>query len=260
MMMKRFLFYISVLSVILVSCPALWAGSEEGPAIEPKADKILKQMSEYLRGAKQFTYHVESGIDQVLDNGQKLMYTATIDVSVRRPDRLQVDVQGDLKDIRFWYDGKSATLYDINKNLYATAKTPAKIDDALEDIGRRFDATLPVADFVLKDAYAALTANVQSGFYVGLHDINEVMCHHLAFRQEEIDWQIWIEDGRMLVPRLLVITYKQVEGSPQYVAALRDWDLSPRLPESFFTFMPPEGAEQIEFLPAESPVIPEKNK
>jgi hypothetical protein len=46
MIMKRLLFYISILFVILVSCPALWAGSEEGPAVEAKADKNMKQMSE----------------------------------------------------------------------------------------------------------------------------------------------------------------------------------------------------------------------
>jgi hypothetical protein len=36
---------------------------------------------------------------------------------------------------------------------------------------------------------------VQSGTYVGLHNVGKVKCHHLAFRQRMLDWQIWIEAG-----------------------------------------------------------------
>jgi hypothetical protein len=251
MRMNRFLFSVLVLCVLLMSYPALADDSGDSPGIEPKADEILKQMSEYLGGVEQFTYHADAIIDETLEGERKLLYTAAIDVSVRRPDRLRVDMEGDLKDIRFWYDGKSATLLGQGVNLYATVETPPQIDAALEHIGVRYGATLPVVDFALSDPYAALTANVQSGEYVGLHNVYGVKCHHLAFTQEDIDWQIWVEDGRKLVPKMFVIMYKRVEGSPQYIAVLSEWDLSPLLPDSLFTFVAPEEAIEVEFLRAE---------
>ena len=33
-------------------------------------------------------------------------------------------------------------------------------------------------------------------------------CHHLFVQQHDFDWEIWIEDGRVLVPRKLVLDFK----------------------------------------------------
>jgi hypothetical protein len=232
---------------------------EKGKNIDSKADLILRQMGEYLGGAEQFTYHADHSIDVVLETGQKLMFTASSEVSVRRPDRFQADITGDLKSARFWYDGKTVTLLDPKLNFYAITEVPPYIDAALDHASAEFGITAPVADLVLSDPYAALTGKVQSGFYAGLHEIYGVKCHHLAFTQEDIDWQIWIEDGRMLVPRMLVLTYKKVVGSPQYTVILSEWNMNPRLPDSLFTFLAPEGAQQIRILPID-PLIPGKIK
>ncbi|KAA3604154.1 MAG: DUF2092 domain-containing protein [Candidatus Scalindua sp. AMX11] len=35
-----------------------------------------------------------------------------------------------------------------------------------------------------------------------------------------IDWQIWTEDGRMKLPRKVVIAYKRAEGTPLYTPQL----------------------------------------
>ena len=106
----------------------------------------------------------------------------------------------------------------------------------------------------MSDPYSNLTQNAKSATYVGLHEINGVKCHHLAFTQESLDWQIWVEDGSMQVPRKVVITYKLAEGMPQYTAVLSDWDFSPHLPESVFSFVTPVNAEKIEFMPVEEKV------
>jgi hypothetical protein len=232
---------------------------EKEKNIDSKAEWILRQMSEYLAGAEQFTYHADHSFDVVLETGQKLMYTASSEASVRRPDRFQVNIKGDLRNLRFWYDGKTVTLFEPKLNFYAITEAPPHIDAALDHAAAEFGITAPAADLVLSDPYAALIGKVQSGFYAGLHEIFGVKCHHLAFTQEDIDWQIWIEDGRMVVPRMLVLTYKKVEGSPQYTAVISDWNLTPRLPDSLFTFLAPEGAQQIRILPIDS-LIPGKIK
>jgi hypothetical protein len=85
-----------------------------------------------------------------------------------------------------------------------------------------------------------------------LSTISGVQCHHLAFRAEETDWQIWIENSKTPLPRKFVITSKWTAGAPQFTAVLSDWDVSPQFEEGLFTFVPPAGAEQIGFLPAEN--------
>ncbi len=251
------LYSVFILLSLFMSNHAFSYEQEGASAVDPTVDKTLRQMCDYLKSAEQFTFRSQATFEKVSVSGQKLEYGETVNVSVRRPDRLHADIVGDLIDSRFWYDGKSITMLDTDLNIYATTHAPADIDSALSFAAESLGITAPLADFVVSDPYTDLTQNEKSATYVGLHEINGVKCHHLAFTQENLDWQIWIEDGRMQVPRKLVITYKQEEGTPQYTALLSDWNFSPHLPDSVFTFVTPVNAEEIEFLPIEQRV-PEK--
>ena len=88
------------------------------------------------------------------------------------------------------------------------------------------------------------------GFIVGESIVDGAPCHHLAFAQENIDFQIWIEDGPRPLPRKLLITYKTEPGSPQWAARLSAWDFNPKVSEHFFHFDTPEGAGRIDFMPS----------
>jgi hypothetical protein len=70
---------------------------------------------------------------------------------------------------------------------------------------------------------------------------------HYAFRQEGVDWQIWIEKGKTLLPRKLVLTTTDEEGQPQYVSVMK-WNLSPSISDKMFTFVPPKDAHRIVFV------------
>ncbi len=235
---------VEVKSVDVAPAPS----EQEAPIVESRARTILQAMGEYLKTAKAFTFHAEITHEEVLGSGLKLQYSASNNIMVRRPNRIRADYWGDLRKNSFWYDGKSVTLLHTDKNLYATFSAPKDIDAAADFAMEKYGLSIPVADLVYSDPYAVLIENVRSGFYEGLHMVNGVRCHHLAFTQENIDWQIWIEDGPQAVPRKVVITHKDLPGGPQYIAVLSDWDFSVRLPDILFTFEAPDDAEQIEFL------------
>jgi len=253
-MRYRFFFFVYVLLSLFMSNHAFSYEQESASAFDPTVDKILRQMSDYLKSAEHYTLRSQATFEKISDSGQKLEYGETVSVSVRRPDRLHADVTGDLINNRFWYDGKNITVLDKDLNIYATTGAPADIDSALSFAAQNLEITAPLADFVMSDPYSSLTQNAKSATYVGLHEIDGVKCHHLAFTQENLDWQIWIEDGRMLVPRKVVITYKLAEGMPQYTAVLSEWNFSPHLPESVFAFVTPVNAKKIEFVPTEKKV------
>jgi hypothetical protein len=133
--------------------------------------------------------------------------------------------------------------------LYGVVKSPGQIDMALDQMLKDYGLTMPVADFLYSNPYAVLTEKVITGALIGLHSCGgQRRCHHLAFTQEAIDWQIWIEDGPRPLPRKLVITYKLEPGSPQFVARLSKWDFHPGLSKSDFEFKLPKGASEIKFL------------
>lgn len=253
-MKHRFFFFVFILLNLFMSNHAFSYEQEDASAVDPAADKILRQMCDYLKSSGRYTLRSQATFEKVYASGQKIEYGETVSVSVRRPDRLHADVIGDIINNRFWYDGKNITVLDKDLNIYATTGAPADIDSTLTFAAQKLEITAPLADLVMSDPYSNLTQNAKSATYVGLHEIDGVKCHHLAFTQENLDWQIWIEDGRMQVPRKVVITYKLAEGMPQYTAVLSEWNFSPHLPESVFSFVTPVNAEKIEFLPTEKKV------
>jgi len=224
------------------------AAEKQKPAISPEADRILRDMGEYLKAAPQLSFHAEITHDDLLPTGQKLQLAATYQAAVRRPDRVFTEYVGDVDTRRLWYDGKTVTLYDPVLDVYATEPGKSTIDATVEQLTKQLGFTPPLSDLMTSDPAATLRKNVLFGFVAGSSEVEGVSCHHLAFVERNIDWQIWIEDGTRLLPRKLLITYKLLPGAPQFTAVLSDWDLATRPPDALFKAQPPASANRIEFL------------
>ena len=224
--------------------------TDHAPVVADWADRVLRDMGDYLKAANQFSVHVEVTFDNLLPSDQKLQYGGSIDAAVRRPNRFYSEFDGDLRSTRFWYDGESFTLLDLKRGVYATHLSPPTLDATVDHIMDNYGFSVPLSDLIFSDPYSSLMENVHFGLYVGLHSVNGIRSHHLAFVKKHIDWQIWIEDGKQPVPRKIVITYKTLPGSPQYTAVFSEWDLATQLPDSLFVVDAPaiSQAEQIEFL------------
>ena len=202
----------------------------------------MRQMSERLARAGAFALEAE----EVVRRGAGAEPAATAHhharVAMRRPDRLVGDASGDAVNRSFWYDGKVFAALDKEQNVWASGTVPPTVDEALDWVFEQTGTVVPLADFLYADSYERLMGGVQRGVYLGIHEAAGVPCHHLAFEQATIDWQIWIDAGKEPLPRKLVITYKTEDEVPQYTVTIRKWNLMPRLPDALFVFTPPEGA------------------
>src|SRR4051812_35456813 len=228
--------------------------AQPSDAVDAKADKVLKAMGAKLASARQISFDSHALADQYTPDGQKLQYAKNQKVLLRRPDRLAVDVTGDVEDLKFRYDGKRVTLYNPRTSSWGTAADmPSTIDDTLDTLADKYGMALPLADLAFADPYKSLTEHVRSSQYLGIGYVFDVRCHHLAFRQEAIDWQIWIEEGDNPLPRKIVLTFKESPGHPQYTAFLSNWNLTAESPDSAFAFTAPAGAKQVEFAPTTQP-------
>ena len=246
--MKK-LFFCS-LCLLLMSAPGLGGAQESKTSIDPQADSILRQMSEYLGGFQQFTLHIENSVDTLQQFNQKLQLSRAVNMFVKRPNRLRANIDGDRVDQELYYDGKYITLYSKDVNVYASLDAPPTIDAAMDYAIESYGLVAPMVDLIYTDAYEILIGDVQSGSYVGLSKVFGVECRHLAFQGAETDWQIWIENSKTPLPRKIVLTSKWVAGAPQFTAFFNNWDTSTPIKESVFSFKAPETAEKIEFLPA----------
>jgi hypothetical protein len=217
------------------------------PAVAPAADRLLKEMANYIGSAEAFTFHADVTFDHVLPSGQKLQFSAAQEIVLERPARLYVEWNGDLGDRRFWYDGKAVTLWDPAMPFYASAAAPSEIDAMLDQIVPKLDFAPPLADFLYRDPYKTVRGNIQYGFDLGQNDVNGRNCRTLAFVGKDVDWQIWIENGPRPTPCKLVITYKTRPAQPQFTAVFKDWDFAPRIDQAVFTPELPPGLEKIPF-------------
>jgi hypothetical protein len=241
-----------VLVLLASTSIAFLAKAEEpkAPVVAPEADRLVRDMGDYLKAAPQLSFHAEITYDDLLPTGQKLQLGATYQAAVRRPDRVFTEYVGDADARRLWFDGKTVTLYDPALDVYATEPAQGTIDSMVDHLTKQVGFAPPLSDFMTSDPAATLRKNALYGFVVGPSEIDGVNCQHLAFVQQDIDWQIWIEDGTRVLPRKLLITYKRLPGAPQFTAVLSDWDLATRPPDSLFVAQPPASASRIEFLTA----------
>ncbi len=220
--------------------------TEAKPVIDPSADKFLKRMGDYLAQAPFFSVNAEIWQDVQLGSGQQVQAGRTVDLQVRRPDRLHAEVRSTRRNRGLFYDGKSITLLNRVQNFYGSIPAPASLDQALDTASERFGIAMPLEDLVVSDPYQSAMQKIVSGRDIGPVTVLGTPCEHLAFSLGAVDWQIWIEDGMKPVPRKIVITYKDEEGTPEYTAIFSHWDFQTKLPDFLFTFEPPAGASKID--------------
>lgn len=225
---------------------AVAPAAEAKTALAPQADALLRRMSDYLAQAPFFSVSAEVWQDVQLESGQQVQAGRTIELQVRRPNRFHAEVRSTRRNRGLYYDGKSITLLNRAQSFYGSIDAPATLDEALDVASERFGITLPLEDLIVSDPYTNAMRKVVSGIDLGPVTVLGVPCEHLAFSLGKVDWQVWIEQGAMPVPRKIVITYKDEEGTPEYTAILSHWDFQTRLPDFLFAFEPPPGAAKID--------------
>ena len=219
--------------------------------VDPRAVKVLTDMSDFIDTLKSFSVHAESSIDSFSGDGQKIKLHRGIDMYVKRPDRLRADVDGDFLDQQLFYDGKTITLYEKDKRYFGTIPATGDMAEAFEAAESTFGLVAPAADLIFEDAYGTLMADVAQGIVVGKSTIDQRPCMHLAFRGKETDWEIWIEDGKTPLPRQFIITSKWVAGAPQFSARFTRWDIAAQPKDDVFNFVKQADDSRIDFLPVE---------
>ena len=238
---RRLLLAGAVASILsFLAFPAMCADG-----IDPDADTILKSMSAYLGGIKTFSMNADIDFEIVAPNGQKLQLSSLATVVMERPEKFHITRKGMLADVEFIFDGKTLTLYGKNLNGYARIQVPGTIDNAIRAYELETGLPAPGADLLFADSYAVLSAGVENSVYVGTAYVNGVECHHLAFREAKVDWQLWIKTGDEPLPMKYVISTKWLTGAPQYELRLRDWNTSPTIKDEQFAFSAPTGAVQL---------------
>ena len=210
---------------------------------------LLQVMCDLLKSQQEFSFSAEVTEEQVYPNGQTISLTRIVEVAVKRPDKLYARIVGDGRDRVFVYDGKTVTVADLDRDVYATVETPPTIDATLDMLATKYGLAAPLSDLLHSDPCAVMLEDVRTGDFVGRHLAAGKVTDHLAFSQKEADWQIWVEDGPKPLPRKFVLNDKEVMGWPQFAATFTAWNLNPHLSAKLFVFTPEPDARRIDCPP-----------
>lgn len=216
---------------------------------DAKAIEALTAMGNYLRTLKAFAVHVETTKDEVLLDGQKIQFGGTLDYTVQPPHRLRAELRSDRQQRVFVYDGTTITQFAPRVGYYASIAAPGTIGEALVVADQKYGVQIPLADLFFWGTDKSGLGDIKSAAYLGPATIGGLACDHYAFRQDDVDWQLWLRQGKQPLPCKMVITTTQEPSQPQYSAVLK-WNLAPKIDGTTFRFVPPKGASEIAFAPA----------
>jgi len=212
--------------------------------VDKDAVAALDKMGAYLRSLKAFQVKATTSRDEVLDNGQKVQFASTQDVLVQRPNKFRGELSSDEKHRMFFYDGKTFTLYADRPGYYASVPAPSTLGELSDRLETKYDIELPLSDLFLWGTDKAHGGAITSAVDVGPSEVEGTSVEQYAFRQNGMDWQVWIQQGEYALPRKLVITTTTDDSRPDY-SAVFDWNLAPSFNDAAFTFDPPSDAKRI---------------
>jgi hypothetical protein len=235
-----------VLLTCMLSLAALLVSSVTRAAAEGNdAKSILKAMSDYVSSQKTIELTFDSDIEIITPQLEKIQYTNSGEALLSRPDRLRAHRRGGNADVALFFDGKTASIYGKSNNGYARFDAAGTVDQLIEALRQGHGIALPGADLLQSNSYNVLIAGVQEAKYMGRGVIDGLDCEHLAFRNADTDWQLWVEVGQRPIPRKMVITSKTLNSAPQYTLRVKSWKTGVKPARDAFAFTPPAGATKL---------------
>lgn len=222
------------------------ADTKANDNIEQGAMDALKAMSEKLRDLQSFSVTADSTTQIATDDGQRIDLDTEAHFSVKKPDHMTATVNSIRKHRTLYYDGKMLTVYVPRENYYAQTEMTGTLVSVIDKGREKFGIEMPLSDLFYWGTERAPLSSIKGATVIGPALVNGSPCVQLAFRQDDVDWQLWISDAEQL-PRRMVIVDKTDAAFPQYSVDMK-WDTTTPLTDDRFTFAPGKDDHRIKLV------------
>ncbi len=232
-------------AALLLGASSIAVADDPGDSakLDPRADALVKKMSDYMGGLKSFSVDGHISDEHIMGDGFKLSMLRLASIKVQRPNKFHVSRKGMVRDQEIFFDGSTLVLYGKPLGVSVEVPVSGDMDAALDAFTETFGTEVPARDLVSTDSHTPLMEPVEESTHLGTVEIGGVTCRQLAFRTNEVDWQLWVEEGDRPLPCRYTITSKWTYGAPQFTVTFSNWELNPELSDSDFQFTAPEGVK-----------------
>jgi hypothetical protein len=211
--------------------------------VDPDVLSRVEDMGKYLRGLKKFEVSAKSTFDIVLEEDQKSEFEAKVKYKVKRPDKLFAEIKSDRKNRQYYYNGKMFTIYSPKEKFYGELEFKGTVGELIKKLND-FGIEVPLSDLFAWGTEEAKAKKVTTAIPL---DKN-----HYAIRQEKIDWQVWLKEGKNPLPEKVLYEVNDDKARPK-MSSTMNWEINPGFGDSIFEFMPPKGSQKIKLNPARKP-------
>ncbi|GMG83996.1 DUF2092 domain-containing protein [Paralimibaculum aggregatum] len=230
-------------------------------AADSAAREILAGMTDYLAGLDTVSFDFEVSLEAVTTAGVKLQFPASGSMLLDRPEKFRVSRTGAHSDILLNSDGETLTLYGRRIGTYAQQAAPASLDAFVEN-AHEHGIAMPGADLLITTVAEELSEPITKALYLGSGPVGGVECEHLAFRTDDVDFQLWVAVGDKPYPCRYVVTSKWLAAAPQYQLQIANWNDAPEIADGAFVFEAPADAGKADLaeLPDLDILMPESTE
>jgi hypothetical protein len=214
-------------------------------ADDTQAKALFKAMSDYLAAQTRISFDVDSTLEVVTTQKEKIALASSGKVTLSRPDKLHITRVGGFSNTEVFFDGNTMTIFNKVPKQYVQATEHGTIDNVVDVIREKYNKPIPAADLLTSNMYARLMPQVVSVDDLGSGVIRGTECNHFAFRMAEVDVQIWIAQGDRPYPCRYVITSTKVDGWPQYTLDISNWKTGSEVAADSFSSQVPAGFTEV---------------
>lgn len=211
---------------------------------ETEARAIVTAMSDYLGSQPALSFDYESTVEVITTDAQKLSITSSGSLAMERPDKLHVTRTGGFAQVAGIFDGKAFTVQNVTTKNFAVLDAPGSVEQLVEKLRADFGFVLPAADLLDADVASEIFGAAKDIKDLGSGVIGGVECDHIAFRAEDLDWQLWVAQGENPYPCRYQVTSTKTAGYPDFTLTVSNWGKGAT--KADFAFTPAEGAVKVE--------------
>lgn len=212
--------------------------------IDREAVKAVTDMSKRLSELKNFSVEAEMSWEQVLENGEKIMSVEHVQADVLPPHGLRMERTSPGRERVLFYNGNEAVLWGPLTRYYTKMSFDGRIADLAKHLAETYAYELPLADLFLWGREKGDVEAIKAANFIGQDRIGDRICNHYAFRQENVDWQIWIDTEESGLPCRYAIVDLSDPARPVFEATVKI-DPDVEFYDKRFTFEAPKDAAEI---------------
>jgi hypothetical protein len=214
------------------------------------SEAVVREMAAFMGQHMSYKFEAEVTYQSLQESGQMLSFDMLQHVAVSQPDRLfWVTTNDDAQIDSAWFDAGTFSMLKQPDNISGQVDVPATIPEMIDALTSDYGLVVPFSDLLAGGDEPVFLRDLQDSEYFGLAWVDGRWSHHLALRNEIVDYQIWVQAEGDPVPLRIAITWKLEEGLPEYVSRFANWDFSPVFTESMFEFGNRTEGERIDILP-----------